>query len=231
MNESRAERAPSADDRVYRAIYDAVQAHRLAPGVKLKEVELTQLFKVSRTSVRSALLRLAHRGIVQIAPNRGAVVAQPSAEDCRQLFEARRAVEGTIVETLAQRGDRKTEAKLRAHVNAQRKAFQSGDPAAGHRLALDFHRLLAELAGNRILAGFLDDLLSRMPLVILTFGSPRPAPDAGHADHLALVDAIAAGQPQEARRLLAAHLGHLEEELNARQPGAAKSLAEMLAVE
>jgi DNA-binding GntR family transcriptional regulator len=227
--ESVAQPLPSPDERVYRAIYDAVQAQRLAPGVKLKEVELTQLFKVSRTSVRNALLKLSHKGLVDIAPNRGAVVAQPSAEDCRQLFEARRAVEGTIVEILAARGSPAIAQALRAHVAAQRRAFESGNKKEGHRVAIAFHRLLAELAGNRILAQVLDDLLSRMPLVILTLGSPRPSDDATH-DHFELVEAIATGQADEARRILVAHLQHLEAELNEQWPAQARTLAEMLSV-
>jgi DNA-binding GntR family transcriptional regulator len=228
MADTPATRTTSADERVYSAIYEAVQAHRLQPGTKLKELELTELFKVSRTSVRSALLRLSHKGVVDIAPNRGATVAQPSVEDCRDLFEARRAVEGTVVEILARRKVPAEAARLRKHVKAQSKAFQSGDKTTGLKLAVEFHRLLAELAGNRLLVRFLDDLLARMPLVILTLGGPRPADDATHADHEDLVEAIAAGKAAEARRILDAHLQHLEDELNAQRPAEARSLAEML---
>jgi len=220
----------SADERVYSAIYDAVQAQRLAPGLKLKEVDLTDLFKVSRTSVRSALLRLAHKGLVELTPNRGAVIARLSAADCRELFEARRAVEGTIVEVLARAAQPDIVTALRGHAAAQREAFEAGDTQQGHRLAMGFHRLLAQLSGNRLLAGFLDDLLSRMPLVILTFGPHQPPADAAHADHSALVEAIAAGRADEARRILEAHLQHVEFELNAQQPHADKTLAELLGV-
>jgi DNA-binding GntR family transcriptional regulator len=220
----------SPDERVYSAIYNAVQGQRLAPGIKLKEMELAQLFKVSRTSVRNALLRLAHKGLVDIAPNRGAIVAQLSPEDCRQLYEARRAVEGTIVEILAKRRSPAVAKALRAHVAAQRRAFERGDTKEGYRVAIAFHRLLAELAGNRILAQVLDDLLSRMPLVILTLGSQRSANDATHSDHIELVEAIAAGRAAEARRILMKHLQHLEDDLEAQRPAAAGSLAEMLAI-
>lgn len=230
MTEALATSARSPDERVYSAIYNAVQRQRLAPGIKLKEMELAQLFKVSRTSVRNALLRLAHKGLVEIAPNRGAIVAQLSAEDCRQLYEARRAVEGTIVEILAKRRSPAVAKALRAHVAAQRRAFERGDTKEGYRVAIAFHRLLAELAGNRILAQVLDDLLSRMPLVILTLGSQRSANDATHSDHIELVEAIAAGRAAEARRILMKHLRHLEDDLDAQRPAAAGSLAEMLAV-
>ncbi|HEY8356514.1 MAG TPA: GntR family transcriptional regulator [Ramlibacter sp.] len=221
----------SPDERVYSSIYNAIQAHRLSPGVKLKEVELTQLFKVSRTSVRSALLRLSHKGLVEIAPNRGAVVAQLSADDCRQLFEARRAVEGTIVEVLAQARDPAVVAELRSVVEAQRQAFAAGNRLEGHRIAFEFHRRLAQVSGNRILAQFVDDLLARMPLVILTLGaSPTTGEsgDAGHADHAELVEAIAAGQADAARRLLVEHLQHLEAALAERRRDGAQTLGEML---
>jgi DNA-binding GntR family transcriptional regulator len=229
MTEAIAPSAASPDERVYSAIYDAVQGQRLAPGIKLKEMELAQLFKVSRTSVRNALLRLSHKGLVDMAPNRGAIVAQLSAEDCRQLFEARRAVESAIVEMLARRRSAAVAKTLRTHVAAQRRAFERGDIKEGYRIAIAFHRLLAELAGNRILAQILDDLLSRMPLVILSVGSQRRANDATHSDHIELVEAIASGRAAQARRILAAHLRHLEADLNEQRPAAAKSLAEMLA--
>jgi DNA-binding GntR family transcriptional regulator len=230
MTAAAASPLPSPDERVYSAIYNAVQGQRLAPGIKLKEIELAQLFKVSRTSVRNALLRLSHKGLVDIAPNRGAIVAQLSAEDCRQLYEARRAIEGTIVEILAQRRTPAMVKALCSHVAAQRKAFERGDTREGYRIAIAFHRLLAELAGNRILAQVLDDLLSRMPLVILTLGSQRRANDATHSDHIELVEAIAAGRAAQARRILVKHLRHLEDDLNEQRPGPVASLAEMLAV-
>lgn len=218
----------TADERVYRAIYAAVQAQRLSPGVKLREMELTQLFKVSRTSVRSALLRLAHKGLVELTPNRGAVVAQPSAQDCRQLFEARRAVECTLVELLARSASPSTVDTLRRHVTAQRLAFQGGRKDEGYRLAISFHRVLAELAGNRILAGFLDDLLARMPLVILTLGPKREPSDATHAEHIDLVEAIAAGDALRARQIMDEHLRHVERELEDSPSRVGTTLAEML---
>lgn len=70
-----------------RAIYEAVQERRLEPALKLREVELTTLFKMSRTSVRTALLRLSHKSILDISANRGATVAKPRS----RLIPRRRA--------------------------------------------------------------------------------------------------------------------------------------------
>jgi DNA-binding GntR family transcriptional regulator len=223
-----AKAAPSADDKVFRAIFDAVQAHRLLPGVKLRELELTRLFNVSRASVRTALKRLAHTGLVAIEPHRGAVVTQLTPQDCADLFEARRAVEGAAVELLARKASPAALESLRAHANAQKEAFERGDEKQGQRLAISFHALLAELSGNRLLASMARDLLARMPLVILTFGRSEPG-DANYAEHIELVQAIAARDADRARRILHDHLQHVQRELEASQRPRELSLAEMLA--
>ena len=221
-------RPPSPDERVYAAIYEAVQEHRLEPGLKLGEVELTTLFKVSRTSVRTALLRLSHKGILDISPNRGATVAKPSAEDARQILESRLAVEGMVVEILARALNPSVVKSLRAHVRAQQRAFESGKIEEGHRLAIAFHRVLAGHCGNRILSRLLDDLLARMPLVILTHGKPRASGEATYADHIELVEAIAAGKAVRARRILARHLKALQDELDLNREARGVSLRQAL---
>ena len=78
------------DDVVYEHIFDAILEQRLAPGTKLSEEALGEIFGVSRTIIRRALLRLSHEQVVSIRPNRGAVVAAPSVEEARQIFAARR---------------------------------------------------------------------------------------------------------------------------------------------
>lgn len=221
-------RPPSPDERVYAAIHEAVQEHRLEPGVKLREAELTALFKVSRTSVRTALLRLSHKGLLELAPNRGATVAKPSAEECRQILESRLAIEGMVIEVLARAATPATVKTLRRHVLAQQRAFAAGRLEEGHRLAIGFHRLLASHCGNRILANLLDDLLSRMPLIILAHGGHEAAGEATHADHLALVEAIGAGDVARSRRILERHLKALQDELDLQAPPPARTLRQML---
>ena len=216
------------EERVYAAIYNAVQEHRLAPGEKLKEVELSRIFQVSRASIRSAFQRLSHHGLLSIAPNRGASVASPTVEDCRQIFAARRTIECAIVEELAQAARPNDVAVLRRQAERQRAAFQSGDTKRGHALAIEFHTLLGQLSANRILARFLDQLLSRMPLVVLTGNGTRGPVEAAHRDHeghLEIVEAIAAGDAAAAARILRSHLLDVEVELDRQRSRSAESMA------
>lgn len=70
---------------------------RTTPGTRyqVSEEALGEIFGVSHR-IRRALSRLAHEGVVLLRPNRGAVVANPSVEEARQVFLARRLVERAI---------------------------------------------------------------------------------------------------------------------------------------
>jgi DNA-binding GntR family transcriptional regulator len=154
------------------------------------------------------------------------VVATPSIEESRQVFEARRAVEDAIVAKVARSAGPKDVAMLRQWVASEEAAYARGDERGGVRRSVDFHRRLAELAGNAVLAHYLDELVSRTPLIALAHRGHAPAP-CGCDDHLALVDAIAAHDEPRAVALMRAHIGHLEAALNLRPPAAPQSLAEV----
>jgi DNA-binding GntR family transcriptional regulator len=208
------------------AIRDAIFEHRLTPGTKLREVSLAELFGVSRAAVRGALARLGHLHLVELRPNRGAVVATPSVEESRQVFEARKAVEEAIVGKVARSASAREVKMLRDWIATEEAAYGRGDERGGLRLSVEFHRRLAELAGNAVLARFLDEIVSRTPLIALTHRGQAPSP-CGCDDHIALVDAIAARDEARAMAVMREHLDHLERALNLKQPEQPKSLAEV----
>src|SRR5262245_65618755 len=90
--------SPSAEARICDAVRTAILERRLAPGTRLPEVAIGAYFGVSRTLARQALRTLAGEGIVELRDRRVAVVARPSAADVRNVFAARRAIEGSVVE-------------------------------------------------------------------------------------------------------------------------------------
>src|SRR3712207_6125152 len=87
----------TSDAPVYDAIHEAVMEHRLAPGARLTEASLCEVFGVSRAVVRMALLRLSHDRIVTLTPNRGAAIARPSVQETREVFELRRLDRKSVV--------------------------------------------------------------------------------------------------------------------------------------
>ena len=155
--ETPAKTGPSEDE-VLRQIEQAVLDHRLPPGTKLKEVQLATLFGVKRGLIRKVLTRLAHSRLVDQTPNRGATVAKPSVKEGQDLFATRRVIESAILETLITQLDDHMLGHLRKLLAREQKAYQRGDSETALALSVDFHRQLATLAGNGVLAEYLDDI-------------------------------------------------------------------------
>jgi DNA-binding GntR family transcriptional regulator len=218
---------PRPEDRVFNAILDAVLDHRLAPGTQLKERELCEIFGVTRGAVRAALTRLGHSLLVELRPNRGAVIANPSLEETRDMFEARRVLEAAIVQRLAKALTARQIAELRSFVAEERRAYEKGDRKAGQRLSIRFHKVLSELAGNRTLDRFMGHLICRTPLLALA-RTGRIA-YCGADEHREIVEALARRDASGAARCMTQHLNHVEGELIA-EPGekAPATLAEVL---
>ena len=216
---------------IYAAVHEAVLDHRLPPGTKLKEVELAELFGVTRAVIRKVLARLAHTRLVDLRPNRGAVVASPTVEEARDLFAARSAIEAAIVETLAGMITRDQLRELRALVRAEVEAYERGDERRGLKLSVEFHRVLARMAGNNVLTEFLDQLVSRTPLVVLAHLGPAADNACRSDEHSQLLDALAAGDAQRAVSTMRAHLRALLSRLDLqRSDKRGADLAEMLGV-
>src|SRR5690349_21412047 len=90
----------SATQRIVDSITTAIVERRLMPGTKLAEQQIADIFSVSRTLVRQALNQLSRDRLVTLEPARGAFVAQPSVEEARQVFEARKLIEAAMVKQL-----------------------------------------------------------------------------------------------------------------------------------
>lgn len=219
------ESGPAAEQRILAAIQEAIFEYRLGPGAKLKELALAELFNVSRGTVRAVLARLGHAKLVELRLNRGAVVASPSADESRQIFEARCAIECATVAKLAGAASRNDLKVLRDFVAREKASYARGDERIGLRLSIGFHRKLGELAGNAVLARILEELVARTPLIALTHGGRSPS-TCGVDDHLALIEAIARRDARRAGELMREHIGHLESQLNLQRPEPSRTLAE-----
>ncbi len=106
-------RQPLSDAAIVDRVVAAVMEQKLAAGAKLPEAPLCEAFDCNRSQIRRVLIVLADRGVVTLHPNRGAFVASPDAEEARNVFEARRAIERSIVLAAASRIDAATLEELR----------------------------------------------------------------------------------------------------------------------
>jgi DNA-binding GntR family transcriptional regulator len=195
------------------SIWLAIAERRLRPGTRLKEEQLAEIFAVSRARVRQALSLLERDHLITLVPNRGAFVAEPTIEESRDVFLARRIIEGPLVERLCARADAEHIARLRAHVAEERDAHRRGDLPAIVRLSGGFHLLIAELAGSPYLYSVLRDLISRTSLITAMY-QPRMTHNCGPDEHEEVVEHIARRDAAAACCAMNGHLEHVESDLD-----------------
>ena len=205
---------PEAEERVVSAVVEAILSHRIAPGARLIERELALASGANRSAIRNGLLRLAHSGLVELSPNKGATIAMCSPEEAAQIFDARVVIEASTVRNLTLNASAAEIARLRAFVEEERLAYEAGKMEDARHLSRRFHLLLAELAGNAVLTGIVRDLINRQPLLSWSRKATKPRFCGNHA-HSDIVDAIERGNVDEAARLNTEHLRELERELRA----------------
>lgn len=209
---TRVRRNGQTDEHVYQEMYRAIIDHRIPPGTALQEDSLASAFAVSRTVIRKVLQRLSHGHLVELVPNRGASVARPSAEEARHVFDARRVVEAILVERLAASITDAGIERLTHAVEAETAAFESGNKPERLKLSGDFHRHLAALAGNDVLAGFLNELVSRTSLIIALYESPGAVP-CSHGEHREILGALKRRDARKTVQYMDHHLQHIEAQI------------------
>jgi len=188
---------------------------QLAAGRHLVTQELADRFEVSHTPIREALIALAGIGIIDLVPNRGAVVRQVTSREVREVMQVRRALECEAVRLSCGRIDFSELQGLAAEFKrlAERKPVQPArfieqSRAADSRL----HDLIANSCGNRFLA----NELNRLKTLFRAFRDVSYTAHQAQNDfrrladeareHLAIVEALRAGDRQEAARAMSRHL-------------------------
>lgn len=149
---------PAADSglaaTIERQLRERIVAGELAPGEPLRQERLAQEFGASAIPVREALRRLERTGLVQFRPRRGAIVAEVSVDDAREVAEMRAALEPLA---LAAAGPGQTPEHFERARQAIAMADGSDDAAVWLASNRDFHHALYEpCRGPRLLATIQD---------------------------------------------------------------------------
>ncbi len=200
-------------DPVYKHVYEAILEQKLAPGTRLSEESLADIFGVSRTIVRRSLLKLAHEQVIQLRPNKGAIVASVSVEESKQIFFARRVVERAIIELAVEKHSEADLAALLVIINQEKACFEKGDRSAGIRLSGEFHFKLAEIAANYQLQNFHRSLVPQTSLIIAQY-EKRGISHCSYDEHFELIGVIRSKSVSSAVQLMMRHLDHIEAKLN-----------------
>jgi DNA-binding GntR family transcriptional regulator len=201
-----AERANSKADQVYSAIKDSILTGALEPGVPIDKGALCERLKVSRFPVSAAISRLAFEHLVLIEPQHGSFVSRISVRDVRERLFIRRALEGEIAAEAARRFDAAAREALSRNLEDAIAAAAKGDRGRFYALDLEFHAILTSRLGLARSAELLDVQRVHLERVRRLLMSPPGRIEATIAEHRAVVEALASGDPDRSRRAMENHM-------------------------
>lgn len=212
----RVTRSETLSQRAYSSIRRAIRDGILVQGERYSENELAEQIGVSRTPIREALIQLSRERLVEILPQRGFQIRTPGEVERDEVFGLRLAIETFAVDRLARAATARDVGKLRRIVEQQRKV--ADDATRFLELDEQFHLLMPELAGLRHATQFLTELRGLMWLFSNIALSAVNRTTEVLAEHGAIVDAIAAKDPEAAQRTIGDHIRATSEMVSKQLP-------------
>ncbi|MFE3598083.1 GntR family transcriptional regulator [Streptomyces sp. NPDC059096] len=187
----------------------------MVPGQRLIEQELSETFGATRSSVREALQDLAAEGLVELIPRRGARVRVIPVEEAVQITECRASLEGLCARRAAERATGAHHERLLEIGAGMRAAVAAGELDTYSGLNRRLHDLVAEVSGQDVAKTLLERLNGQMVRYQFRLALRPGRPTRSLPQHLAIIDAIVAGDPEAAEAAARAHLDSVIEELGA----------------
>ncbi|HUY92265.1 MAG TPA: GntR family transcriptional regulator [Pirellulales bacterium] len=188
---------------------------QLRAGQRLATQALADRFGVSHTPIREALVSLAATGMIDLLPNRGAVVRRVTPKDVREICQVRRALECEAVRRACGRINAAELQELAAdfkRLGSVRSRQRPRFLEEARRLDSRLHDLIAGSCGN----AFLANEIGRLKTLFRAFRDVSWEHDQAHNDlkrlaeesheHLAIIEALIAGDRRQAARLMSQHI-------------------------
>jgi len=196
----------SIAEKAYRRLRLAIVECRLAPEQRLTEASIARQLRVGKTPAREALRRLVVEGLARVTPRHGYTVSPITLRDVEELFELRLLVEPAAASLAAGRLDGQVRGRLE---QLSRLGYREGRRDSLRKFVranTEFHAQIARLSGNRRFAGLVSQLLSESERLINFGALLHPQSRETVDEHRRLIDALAGGESDSARRIMEEHV-------------------------
>ncbi|MGI6631219.1 MAG: GntR family transcriptional regulator [Bacillota bacterium] len=199
--------------RVFKEIEDMILNGEIQPGENLIESKLSSQLGVSRTPVREAVRMLERTGLVQIVPNKGAVVLGIDDQDLEDIYTIRMLIEGLASRWAAERMTEEQIRELGEIIDLQEFYTMKNSTEHINHLDSQFHEKIFEYCNSRPLQHTLSDLHHMIKRYRkISVGSTGRA-DKAIAEHRQIFEALAEHNPDTAEKLTIEHIANAKENL------------------
>lgn len=197
----------------YAELREAILSGRYQPNERLVEADLVETLGIPRGSVRLALIQLAHDGLVVRERNRGARVRRVSVSEAIEILQARAALEGYAAREAAKNATSEEVAQMRETLAAARALLDAGDLLGASERNPELHRAIVTAARHETIERLVSSLSSQVVrFQFRTILAPGRS-EGSYSEHSAVVDAIAAGDPDAAEAAMRRHLSGVADAL------------------
>ncbi|KUM79289.1 GntR family transcriptional regulator [Streptomyces sp. ISL-22] len=212
-NEARPGTGEQAKQHALAQLRQAILHGEMAPAQRLVENELAEQFGVTRASIRAALIDLEAQGLVERIRNRGSRVRVVSVEEAVAITECRMVLEGLCAAKAAVAADDEQLTRLADLGAAMTKAVADGEPMTYSELNQELHARIQEFSGQRTAVELLERLNAQLVRHRFQLALRPGRPQHSLNEHLAMIEAITARDPQAAEAAVRAHLTSVIEAL------------------
>jgi DNA-binding GntR family transcriptional regulator len=199
----------SLGERVYRTVRDLILSQVFPPGSKLNVEQICRDLGVSRTPVWDTMRRLESEGLVNTVPRHGVFVLNYGADQVRDLFIVRGALEALAVRQAARNLDADSRAALEATMVGMERAAAAVEMERYSRAAIEFHDCVLRAARNQALARLLENVYAQILVLRLRSLYLPERVESSVAEHRALFEAVMSGDAERGERLARAHADHV----------------------
>ena len=196
----------SLEEQVTETLEAEILTGKLAAGASLTEQSLSVRLGVSRTPIRAALHTLAEEGLINLIPNKGAVVVGVTREDLIDIYRIRMRLEGLASALAAQRISPEDLATLRESVELAEFYISKNDAERLKELDTQFHAIIYRASGNRMLNKTLSELHRNITSYRKMSLAVPGRLERSVGEHREILAAIEERDAERADRLTSAHV-------------------------
>lgn len=190
-------------EEAYEYIKEAILTNRLKPGMPVREMDIVEQLKMSRTPIREAMRDLEAEGLVSSFSSRGTFVASITPYDVEEISELRTLLE---VWALERSFNRITDEELTYLQEELEQAKKTGDWERNHRADRLFHKLIVEKSGSRRVIQFINNLNTQIERIRRVSARHSGRSQLSYAEHMEIIRCIRSGDLEASCAALKKHL-------------------------
>ncbi len=183
-----------------------IDSGELAPGTRLNEIELCNTMGVSRTPLREAIRSLATEGLIELQPNRGAIVSIVSQEDVTEILPIMASLEGLGGRLAAMHMDQSKIAQVRKIHDQMIAHYKNNEVAEYFETNRLIHELITEGSGNQTLVDTINSLSAKVRRARFSAQMTQESWAKAVSEHEEMIAALEAQDPDRLEAILVQHV-------------------------